>query len=125
MSQSPTLPVPAWLVRAVGGMGADFIPQHRVAVNPEWWRRCLTDRGLRGDVFDAPGDALTRAALFDLGRAAGDAPADARRLLWAALSWGTGRRHRLNKSRIESVSEDPDRLGKLLSEAAVVRVTSR
>ncbi len=120
MSQSSTLPVPDWLVRAVSGMDADTIPRHRVEVNRGWWRWRLSEHGFADELFDAPGDTLTRGMLFDLGRVAGDSPAGARRLLWAALSWGTGRRHRLNKSRIASVSEHPDRLGKLLSEAAVV-----
>lgn len=119
MSQSLSLPAPPWVVRAVAGMDADSIPQHRVAVNPGWWGRRLEQSGFADEMFDAPGDALTRDALFGLGRSAGDSAADARRLLWAALSWGTGRRHRLNKSRIGAVSEDPDRLGKLLAEAAV------
>ncbi len=119
MSQSLDIPVPRWLVHAVGGMDSGFIPRHSVAVNPGWWGRCLTEYGFADEMFEAPGDVLTRAALFDLGRAAGTSPADARRLLWAALSWGTGRRHRLNKSRIASVSKSPDALGKLLAEAAI------
>jgi hypothetical protein len=120
MSQSLDIPVPSWLLHAVGGMAADSIPRHSVAVNPEWWGRRLTENGFADEMFSAAGDVLTRAALFDLGRAAGDSPVDARRLLWATLSWGTGRRHRLNRSRIASLRKSPDALGKLLAEAAIV-----
>lgn len=97
---------------------AESVLAHEVEVNPTWWRDGLTDVSLTEEAPEAVNDRINRAQLFALGHAALDNPIAARRLLWATLSWGTGKRQRLNRRRIASVTQNLDWSGRLLVEAA-------
>jgi hypothetical protein len=112
------LPLPPWVLAALWCLSPETVPNQEVHVDREWWQEQLDGAGFGDELFDAPDGVLSRAMLFELGRPASDSPEDARRLLWAVLSWGTGMRQRNNRSRIESVRKAPDDLGKLLARAA-------
>ncbi len=118
------LPAPAELIAsATLGPRERRIHAHDVEVSTDWWARELAARGMEDELFDAPDSVLTRGDLFTLGTRASQDPGSARRLLWAALAWGTGTRHRNNRARLTAVSQDPDRLGSALAEAAALART--
>jgi 8-oxoguanine DNA glycosylase-like protein len=111
-------PLPDWVAEEVRRTPASTVLEQAVDVPPRWWREKLGARGLADELFDAPDDQLDRAYLFGLGKQAADSPGDARRLLWATLAWGTGRRHRNNRSRIRAVTESLDASSETLRRAA-------
>ncbi len=113
------LPRPDWL-RPLGTR-EDAIFEHSIPVSPAWWRDALAKTPFAGE--EPPSEEhLTRGNLFDLAEDAKRSALGARRLLWASLSWGTGRRHRLNRKRIESVVRASDG-GDVLRQAAVLSRT--
>jgi hypothetical protein len=114
------LHLPEWLAADVRATPAADVVGHEVMVNRAWWEKRLGDTPFADEVFESPGERLTREQLFALGERAGQSPQDARRLLWATLAWGTGRRHRNNGARVTAVNRDGDALGELLSRAAEV-----
>lgn len=120
MIEPSRLPLPEWVFRALDRLPLDEVLHHRVDVDRQWWLQRLTDEGFAEELFEAPEGCLSREALFRLGRSAGHSPEDARRLLWASLSWGTGMRQRNNRSRIRAIAGDSDGFGKLLAEAALL-----
>jgi hypothetical protein len=112
------LPLPEWILAALRCLAPGTVSGQKVAVDSDWWRDRLAEAGFGDELFDAPDGFLSRDALFELGKDAANSPEEARRLLWASLSWGTGMRQRNNRSRIRAVQVDADRLGKLLAQAA-------
>jgi hypothetical protein len=118
VTEPADLPLPPWVLAALRCLPPETVPNQEVYVDREWWQERLDGAGFGDELFDAPDGVLSRAMLFELGRSASDSPEDARRLLWAALSWGTGMRQRNNRSRIKAVRNAPDNLGKLLALAA-------
>lgn len=91
-----------------------------MTVNRSWWQKRLQDTPFADELFEAPDDRLTRAQLFALGERASESPQDARRLLWATLAWGTGRRHRNNRARINAVVKGGNEVSEVLRHAAEV-----
>src|SRR5687768_13393344 len=108
MTEPADLPLPEWVLAALRCLRPDTVADQKVDVDRDWWRERLDDAGFGDELFDAPDGVLSRATLFELGRTAGDSPVDARSLLWASLSWGTGMRQRNNRSRIKAVQGDAD-----------------
>jgi hypothetical protein len=118
VNQPCALPLPEWLAEAVRTTPASTVLNQAVDVPPQWWKERLEGRGLADELFDAPDDQITRAQLFELGKQATESAANARRLLWATLAWGTGRRHRNNRARIKAVAESLDARSETLRKAA-------
>ncbi|MGY1703527.1 hypothetical protein ACI79C_03055 [Geodermatophilus sp. SYSU D00697] len=118
MKEPCALPLPDWLAEAVRTTPASTVLDQTVDVPPQWWGGALESRGLADECFEAPHDQLTRAQLFELGKQATDSAEDARRLLWATLAWGTGRRHRNNRARISAVTTSLDARSERLRKAA-------
>ena len=118
-----TLPLPDWLAAAVRDRPVDDVVGLGIPVNGDWWAAALDDTPFTGEVFTATDGCLTRAELFRLGGRAADSAQDARRLLWASLAWGTGRRHRLNRARLRAVVKRRDELSEVLRRAAEVSCT--
>ncbi|MFW3171356.1 hypothetical protein [Geodermatophilus sp. CPCC 206100] len=118
MQDPRTLPLPGWLADAVRATPATTVLHQAVDVPPEWWRHELAKRDLAYELFDVPDRQITRAQLFEMGKFAANSEEDARRLLWATLAWGTGRRHRNNRSRISAVATSLDARSETLRKAA-------
>jgi hypothetical protein len=104
MSEASSFELPGWLRYEVRDTPASTVIGQSVLVNRQWWARRLGATPFVDELFEAPDETLTRAQLFQLGARAGESPRDARRLLWATLAWGTGRRHRHNRARLTAVS---------------------
>ncbi|WP_349642943.1 hypothetical protein [Blastococcus sp. CCUG 61487] len=94
-----------------------------VRVNRDWWVAALGDTPFADEVFETDDGRLRRTQLFRLGERATESPEDARRLLWASVAWGTGRRHRLNRARLRSVLGRQDDVSAALQQAAEVSRT--
>uniref|UniRef100_UPI0018E4525F 8-oxoguanine DNA glycosylase OGG fold protein n=1 Tax=Geodermatophilus chilensis TaxID=2035835 RepID=UPI0018E4525F len=122
MNEPCALPLPDWVAEEVRTTPASTVLNQAVDVPPQWWREELEGRGLGDELFDAPNDQLTRAQLFELGKQAAESAGGARRLLWATLAWGTGRRHRNNHSRIKAVTESLDACSETLRRAAELKI---
>lgn len=120
MSESSHLRLPEWLSTKVRATPVAEVVGHGVIVNRMWWAERLGGTSFADELFDSPDQRLTRAQLFDLGKRAGESPEDARRLLWASLAWGTGRRHRNNGARITALGKDGDELSEVLRRAAEI-----
>jgi hypothetical protein len=120
MSDLCALPLPDWLAAEVRATSAADVVGHGVTVNRAWWEQRLGDTAFADELFEAPDERLTRAQLFELGERAGKSPEDARRLLWATLAWGTGRRHRNNRARVSAVVKGGDQVSEVLRRAAAV-----
>ncbi|MGY1986907.1 hypothetical protein ACI792_11835 [Blastococcus sp. SYSU DS0669] len=118
-----TLPLPDWLAADARARPVKDVVDLGVPVNEGWWVAALDDTPCADEVFTAVDGRLTRAGLFRLGGRAAESAKDARRLLWASLAWGTGRRHRLNRARLRAVLKDQDELSEVLRRAAEVSRT--
>jgi hypothetical protein len=120
MSEPSQLPLPEWLSTNVRATPAVEVVGQPVTVNRSWWEERLGGTPFADELFDSPDERLTRAQLFDLGKRAGKSPENARRLLWATLAWGTGRRHRNNGARVTAVADRSDELSEVLRRSAEV-----
>jgi hypothetical protein len=120
MSEPIHLQLPEWLSANVRATPAAKVAGQPVTVNRGWWEERLGGTPFADELFDSPEERLTRTQLFELGEGAGKSPEDARRLLWATLAWGTGRRHRNNGARVTAVVKGGDELGEVLRRAAEV-----
>jgi hypothetical protein len=124
MTTSPAaLPLPEWLAADVRGRSTDQVLELGVPVNRDWWVAALGSTPFAREAFDTDDGSLTRAQVFKLGVRAAKSLEDARRLLWASLAWGTGRRHRLNRARLNAVIKRQDEVSVLLQRAAEVSRT--
>lgn len=119
MSEASSLELPGWLRAAVRDTPSSTVTGQSVLVNPRWWTERLDATPFVDELFEAPDERLTRVQLFQLGAEAGESARDARRLLWATLAWGTGRRHRHNRARLSAVEKGGDELSEVLRAAAV------
>lgn len=123
MALTAAAPVPHTLIAYLDQHSRqETVHQHAVTVNVSWWNH--RTEPLRGGPVVASGQTagrhpITRADLFQLGEEAvhDDSGTGAVRLLWHALAWGTGTKHRNNKRRIRSVLDD-DEAPTVLYEAA-------
>lgn len=102
----------------------ESIINHKVLVNLDWWNRQgeMANHPVHGTADD--GSAATkgkawirRGDLFKL--AGGPETEDPLPLLWAAVAWGTGTRHRLNLKRINAVYQDLPRAEGILRNAYI------
>jgi hypothetical protein len=118
MSQASELQLPGWLSTTVRATPAAEVDGQGVPVARDWWQARLDGTPFAGELFDSLDGRLTRTELFGLGERAGESPENARRLLWAALAWGTGRRHRNNGARITAMESGGDELSEVLRRAA-------
>ncbi|GAA3312071.1 8-oxoguanine DNA glycosylase OGG fold protein [Arthrobacter ramosus] len=107
----------------------ETIFSHKVLVNLDWWNRQpeLAGQPLVGTLEDksvtTEGKAWSsRGDLFEL--AAGPGTSDTLPLLWAAVAWGTGTRHRLNLKRIDAVYQDRPRAEGILRSAYIAAAKS-
>ena len=99
----------------------EWITNHRVTVQRQWWASTLADAGLADTVV---GEDITRGQIFRLAARSATDPDAALTLLWNSLAWGSGNSIRNNKKRIASVAENPSRSAELLMEAARLSRTS-
>ncbi|TQN42120.1 hypothetical protein FHU33_1514 [Blastococcus colisei] len=120
MSEPSQLQLPEWLSTNLRATPAAEVAGQPVTVNRSWWEERLDGTPFADELFDSPEERLTRTLLFELGERAGKSPEDARRLLWATLAWGTGRRHRNNRARVTAVVKGGDELSEVLRRAAEV-----
>lgn len=118
ITDTETLPVPLWLVEAVGASTRAALVDQAITVAPAWWQAALSENGFTAAEYVSSASTLMRRDLFRLGERAGQSGEDARVLLWACLSWGTGRRHRHNRIRVRSVAAQRDELSERLRRAA-------
>jgi len=125
MIQQPTaLPLPDWLAADVRGQSVDGVVGLPISVNRVWWAATLDATPYAAELFETDNGRLNRVHLFQLGERAAESAEDARRLLWASLAWGTGRKHRLNRARLRAVRRGEDELSESLRQAAEVSRTS-
>jgi len=117
MMNLSTLTVPEDLREAVRGADRNRdLVQQPVSVNPAWWQERLPTAGLAAR---SGTDVLTRDDLFGLGRGAQHSTDGALELLWACLSWGTGKTQRNNGQRIEAVARTSGATDKLCKAAGI------
>lgn len=102
----------------------EAIINHKVLVNLDWWNRQpeianhpLQGTGEDGSVTTKGKAWISRGDLFNIAerRDSGD-PLP---LLWSAVAWGTGTRHRLNLKRIDAVYQDLPRAEGILRSAYI------
>jgi hypothetical protein len=118
------LPLPDWLRADVRKQSVDGVLSLPIAVNPYWWAATLDATPYAAELFETDDGCLTRVHLFQLGERAAGSVEDARRLLWATLAWGTGKKHRLNRARLRAVIRGEEELSETLRQAADVSRTS-
>lgn len=100
----------------------EAIINHKVFVNLDWWNRQpeTVNHPVRGTADDGSvttkGKAwISRGDLFKIAEQPNSG--DPLPLLWSAVAWGTGTRHRLNLKRIDAVYQDLPRAEGILRSA--------
>lgn len=96
--------------------GAAAVMSHAVSVDSDRWQRALTARGLppaEGKLGSAKRISVTRKEVFDLGDQALTV-ANAFQLFYYSLAWGLGTRAPRLHQRLDGLSADQEKAGKLL-----------
>ncbi len=78
--------------------------EQSISVDPGWWGSHTSGATLAADGAHS---SLTRRDVFSLAPAARETAEGALDLLWASLSWGTGRSQRNNGRRVSALADNP------------------
>lgn len=125
---NPAAPVPLieWLRTHTRD---EAIINHKVLVSLDWWNRQpetanhpLTGTAMDGSATTQGRAWIRRGDLFKI--AAQPQTEDPLPLLWSAVAWGTGTRHRLNLKRIDAVYQDLPRAEGILRRAYLEALVS-